>query len=288
MTEIVDALRKASSFDAAVWTVLKAICQACGASRAAVALGDGAGEDAWWLVFENKEDAPACGGGSDRHAESRATAQPPGDSLELIFLGRQVGMLGVWDVHDGSGRRASLAETVRPLDLLLAMIVNGLSATCASAGLLDGAGMRTRVRSEMARSRRGGEPFSLILLTLPDSFRTSPARSPAALPDMWEIARRLRGCLRQNDAVAVLGPGRLGVVLTPGDALHASIAQCRIERLVSDWCATGDSSQDRSNRAFRVLTFPADAEAVQEFCATPYVGADAAAEPQPLGVGTVR
>jgi diguanylate cyclase (GGDEF)-like protein len=107
--------------------------------------------------------------------------------------------------------------------------IETLSHTDAMTGLPNRRRLTDRVALALARARRDGTPFALLLLNL-DRFNHVNETLGRVLGDrvLQDVAGRIEACLRQTDTVARLGGDEFVVLVDQGDACGAEAAAWRV------------------------------------------------------------
>lgn len=129
--------------------------------------------------------------------------------------------------------RDAMAETVEQLRLAEEELVRRADHD-ALTGLENRGCFVTRFGAEMARLRRHGEPFTLIILDI-DDFKLVNDRFGHGLGDevLRAVAGALRAGLREVDGVYRVGGEEFAVILPGADGPSALVAAERLRRAVA-------------------------------------------------------
>jgi GGDEF domain-containing protein len=206
--------------------------------------------------------------------------------VPLSCAGQDVGWLSLWaPPHVDEQHLQRQIEGIRAaLAVLMAAAEN--AAARPLSGVLGRAAFRSRVVSELARSQRHEEEFSVLHVRLAGA--RPPKGNPASGP--WVAAAALGETLvdhlRRSDVVGLLGSDRLAVLLTATGRLGARIAARRVAELVSGCTDNqgGGSGFGSAALEFCLRTFPDNAADVESLCRATDWYVEAARRPAVSGV----
>ena len=107
--------------------------------------------------------------------------------------------------------------------------IETLSSTDVLTGLPNRRRLDRHFNASLAQARRERKPFAMLVLNL-DHFRRVNDTLGHALGDrvLVEVAQRLRGCLRQGDAVARVGGDEFALLLHLADVGRAEASAARV------------------------------------------------------------
>jgi len=120
----------------------------------------------------------------------------------------------------------------------------------------------TQLEKEIIRSRRSGEPFSLLMLDI-DDFKEYNDKFLHASGDiaLQEFAGILGGCVREVDTVARLGGDEFAVILLESNAEGANTQAERIIQRFRRHLLPGreENRSERLSASIGIASFPSDA-----------------------------
>ncbi len=132
----------------------------------------------------------------------------------------------VTDVTDACIYQMQLLDAMRRLE--------EMSVRDALTGIFNRGHIEARLRDEVARSRRHGDPLSVILLDVDDFKRVNDRHGHKAGDTVLrEVVRRITGNLRQHDVCGRYGGEEFTVVLPGTDLPSARVVAERLRRAVA-------------------------------------------------------
>ena len=196
-------------------------------------LQDGAAVQAW--MSRSMQDPPAYQQrlrALDQASFVVATDQlklQSGQMLErvtrpLFSEGRPQGR--VWSFRDLTERLAAQER------------IEVLEVTDALTGLANRARLNQRVDAALAQAQVDGSTVALLVVDL-DRFRhvNDSLGQEGGDQVLLDVARRIRGCLRQDDLLARLGADQFAVMVWPADTLAAESTARRVLNVVAQPCS---------------------------------------------------
>jgi diguanylate cyclase (GGDEF)-like protein len=174
-------------------------------------------------------------------------------------LGRDPGLVVAALDHmlaAGLLRNPVVIEEQTLLDMAGHAVLDGLT------GLMDQASFRSRLRSEMARTRRYGTPLSLIMIDI-DHFKdyNDAHGHPAGDEILRRLAELLQNSCRESDVAARYGGEEFALLAPNLDKTSGMELAERIRLLVSEQFL----QDDRLTVSLGLATAPQDAETPEDF-----------------------
>ena len=234
---LLEELSRSGSVESALSSALGLLCRE-GACSAGFVVGAGWTSAAnRWASYGSAEAVDELSELYSRGALSgRIEAGGPSRALTMpLLIGqREVGSL--WLARDSQPQWSPVVRTrIRVLKTILATLMAAvdIAVTDVAHHVLGSSHFRTQLDREIARSKRQELEFSLILarLELP-----RPASGQSAMSQPWglvvSVGGRLADRLRATDAVGVVAPDLLGILLPDTGRIGAMIAGRRVGELL--------------------------------------------------------
>ena len=238
-------LARSGSLQDALNRMLRLACEVTACRVAALAVNEQSASSHRWSIVYDPESLLCAGtqplgdeSPTDNHrpGTDRGHALPTAEHSSPIRIAltcdvQRVGTLILWAPN--GAKQEEIKALVEPFDTALAVLMSAANGIVLADGLYSQMGFCNRVRSEIARARRLSEEFCVLHIRL--SFGLGRDADKASFP--WatadDVGRILHPRLRQSDAIGLMAPDRLAILLTTTSTLGARIAQRRIENVLS-------------------------------------------------------
>jgi|GEM_PF-2919542 len=224
--DLLSEVNQADTIEESLARTLQITCQRCDAVAAGVA-GVKTGRRNERSLFSYDPQGIFARGGISKSPCDKAHVMIP-----LLVDSLEIGQLNMWFGHDRGVE--GVRKRVQPLDTLIALMLTGLRYRSCSNGLLDDWRFRERVETEKNRADRFGEGFSIVHLDLSLESISKADVIASGWNDAQRIGDSLLAKLRACDAVGLLGPEHLAVLLANCSPLCASIAERRITEVLGE------------------------------------------------------
>jgi hypothetical protein len=288
INELIALLEQTGSLETALIESVRLACEAAGAPAGAVVADIDVTQAAgyWFRCDPQGLLNPATDDRTVPEAPTRgqnSVVQPADDLLRKIHVplscaGRSVGGLILLTPRNQRGEHVQtrIIGITTVLAVLLAALENSVAGPLS--GMLGREAFRARVISELSRSQRSDDEFSVLHVRVASGGESS--RDEMTNP--WTRAARLGETLamrlRKSDLVGLLAPDHLAVLLAGTGRLGARIAARRIEQLART------PRTDRPNRSSFgpvspeccLKSFPGDGDDVDGLCRVEHWGSEAA------------
>lgn len=188
--------------------------------------------------------------------------------VRLCCAGRDAGRLVLLAPQEAVGEQVNdrIAGVGTLLALLMIAAENNISRPLS--GLMGREAFRARVASELSRSERHTAELSVLHIRIGGVHGSANDDTTGPWTRIALIGEVLAPQLRKSDAVGLLGPDHLAVLLAGTGRLGARIAMRRIEQIVSTATSELSNGSTVSVPPSECLlrTFPDDGEDVDDFC----------------------
>jgi len=275
--EIFEELSKTSSLNRALNCGVRLACTATGCSAAALATSKEPTSDPnRWIAHypefhldrsqqtwaDDSVDVTSSDAPAPRTGINPPTTEDMRVSIPLRCGSQETGFLILWPTSQTS-------ETV--LRALLSPIDTALATLLAASGiqpdvLLTAHAFRARLASEIARSKRHTEGFSVIHIRVACSPMQPRETNDAPVLHAAQVGQTISSRLRESDAIGLLAPDHLAILLTATPPLGARIAQRRIEQLLTTLDASDSSEATHGAPAFCIKSFPGNGRDIDGLC----------------------
>jgi diguanylate cyclase (GGDEF)-like protein len=225
------------------------------------------------LALETSQTLHCRDGETDPRVDRQATAMVGARSMIVVPLvhdGHATGVLKVYSgrVHAFDEHQAAVLELLASMiaaALVRAALMHRLSQEARTdelTGLLNRREWDQRLDLALARSRRSGQPVSVLLMDV-DELKAVNDRDGHSAGDQYlqDVSRAWAGAIRETDALGRIGGDEFGVLLEGADARAAQEAARRMSAALGDahrasiGVATWDAAEDAA-----ALVARADAE----------------------------
>jgi diguanylate cyclase (GGDEF)-like protein len=184
--------------------------------------------------------------------------------VPLAHGGNVKGVLIVWSAaanafHSYESQLLALLANTSGAAVVRAELITQLTARAATdglTGLANRAAWHDGLEHAMARSRRNGQPMSVILLDLNDFKQVNDRHGHAAGDQVLrDISARWLTALRETDQLGRLGGDEFGVILEDADQASALLVIARLDEAIgaTHSAATGVAVWDRSEDSAALL-----------------------------------
>ena len=230
-------LSDADSVDSSLYACLELLCQQRECPAGLVAGDNWISSTVPYASYGPQHEVDRLHEISLRHQSSDEAQAEPADrylSIPLSLGERRVGTL--WLAReDSSPWPAQVHPHITALNAVLALLIVGtdFSVSDPAQRVLSRSNLHIQLSREIARSQRNGSEFSLVLLQLDVSSSDSCAPgacSPRVLT--VSLGKWLAKRLRANDAIGLIAPNILGILLPETGNVGSKIAVLRIQALL--------------------------------------------------------
>ena len=272
--ELFAALEQTGSLEAALSDAVRLACEAtrCSAGAVVTELDATRAADAWLRhdprgLLEGLISTDATLGASPnaRHGQSGVTSCATGlwrpVQIPLRCGARNVGWLILLAPRELSEEQ--LKGRIAGIDAALAVLMMAVECSAAMqlSGVLSRQAFWARVASEISRSQRGDDEFSVLHVRITGMEVCAGEELTSRWTRIARLGEALAARLRTSDVVGLTGADRLAVLFTATGRLGARIATRRIEQLLQVPENESDGLLDHNGGVPELClrTFPHDA-----------------------------